>query len=530
VIPEPVLALVAVVTAGLILGKVKVAGIALDNAAVIFSGLVLGALGLVIPPVFQTLGLIFFVFSVGMQSGPGFLSAFGRGGWPLIGATTAMILASVATMEGLALVFHIDPRLALGLFTGGRSSNSALAVGVQSTSSNLPALGHSLAYPLAVLAILIFVRILPILFRADLAREEKEHREQWNRENPPLVTRTYRVDNPNAGGRTLGDLHIGKLTGVNVSRILHGTEILVPAADLVLHLGDLVRAVGTEQDLAGLELLLGPETNAPQFVEMPLDQKNEALWLTVTRKTLVNVPLNRLGLRETYGATVTRVQRHGIEISPQATTVLKYADRIMVVAGKSAMPELRSLTGDPGRTVDKDFLPLFLVLSLGLLVGSISVPLGDHLNLSLGVTGGVLVASLVLSAVGRTGPILWAVAESSNRFIRQFGLLLFLGAVGSNAGGQILGILTSHGLALVVTALTIAILPLLVTALVCRFGLKMNILTLLGLLSGSTTCSPALGVVSSLTSSNIANVAYATVYPFAMLFMMVCTQVLAAFL
>jgi len=256
VIPQPLLALFAVVTLGLALGKVKVGGIVLDNAAVIFVGLVLGAFGLVVPPLFQTLGLIFFVFSVGMQSGPGFLSSFGRGGTPLILATALMIVASAATMAGLAALFGIDPRLALGLFTGGRSSNSALAVGVQSTASGLPALGHSLAYPIAVLAILLFVRLLPLVLRADVAQEERDYLEQLKRENPPLVTKTYRVDNPNAVGRTLADLHIGRLTGVNLSRILHGTEILVPSADLVLDLGDLVKAVGTDRDLAGLALVL----------------------------------------------------------------------------------------------------------------------------------------------------------------------------------------------------------------------------------------------------------------------------------
>jgi len=525
---DPLWILCAVITLGLALGKVRIGGIALDNAAVIFVGLVFGHFGCLVPEIFQTLGLVLFVFSVGMQSGPGFLASFGRNGWTMILPTALMIVVSVVTMGGLSALFGIDLRLALGLLTGGRSSNSALAVGVQSTASNLPALGHSLAYPLGVLAILLFVRLLPLILRADVAKEEKAYLERLREEHPPLLTRTFLVDNPNVVGKTLEDLHIGRLTGVNLSRILHSGEILVPARHLVLERGDLVKAVGMEKDLANVALLLGPETRADHFVDIPFDLRNEAQWFVVTNKAVVNQALNRLGLLENQGATVTRLQRNGIEISPQGTTTLRYADRIMIVAGKTQMPALKALMGDASRGVDKDFLPIFLILSLGLVLGSLTLPLGQEFTFSLGMTGGVLLSSLVLSSLGKTGPMLWAVSESSNRFVRQLGLLLFLGAVGTNAGNQIVPLLTTHGLPLIVTALTIAILPLAIMAFVCRVFLKMNILSLMGLLSGATTCSPALGMAGAVTQTNIPQVAYATVYPFAMIFMMLCTQIIAA--
>lgn len=525
---EALLTLFAVVTLGLALGRVRIRGISLDNAAVIFVGLVVGQFGFVIPEIFQTLGLVFFVFSVGMQSGPGFLASFGKSGLRMIVPTALMIVLSAGVMLALVALGGIDLRLGIGLLTGGRSSNSALAVGVQSTASNLPALGHSLAYPIGVLSILLFVRLLPWLLRANVRQEEQELFARQRRENPPLVTRTYLVDNPNVVGKTLADLHIGRMTGVNLSRILHAGEIVVPTPELVFDRGDLVKAVGMEKDLVHLGVLLGPETRADHFVEIPQDQKNDAQWLMVTNKAVVNQPLNRLGLLETYGATVTRVQRNGIEISPQGTTVLRYADRIMVVVGKTQIDTVKSLVGDPKRTIDKDFFPMFLIILAGLLLGVVQIPLSPTFSFSLGVTGGVLIASLILSAIGKTGPILWAVSESSNRFIRHLGLLLFLGAVGTNAGSQIVHVLSSHGATLILTAVAIALVPLAAMALGCRFLLKMDILTLMGLLSGATTCSPALGVVSSLTSSAAPSVAYATVYPFAMIFMMVCAQIIAA--
>jgi len=527
---NPILILTAVITLGLALGKVHYRGISLDNAAVVFVGLGFGHVGLVVPPIFQTLGLALFVFSIGMQSGPAFLTSFTRGGWALVLPTAGMILVSVGVTLGVTALGGLDPRLALGLFTGGRSSNSALAVAVESSASALPALGHSLAYPLAILAILVFVRLLPVVFRADVAREEQAYQEDQAKRHPPLVTRTYRVDNPNAVGRPLGELSLGRLTGVNLSRVLHRGEIVVPTPSLVFDAGDLVKGVGTEADLAHLTLVLGPETQSDHFVELPQDQHNDAQWFVVTHRAVVHQPLSRLGLLETLGATVTRLQRHGVEMSPQGSTTLRYGDRIMVVASKGAMAAVKQRIGDTGRTVDQDLMPLFLTLTLGCIAGWTQVPVAPGVTFTLGLTGGVLLVSLLLSGLGKTGPILWAVSEPTNRFVRQLGLLLFLAAVGTQGGQVFLDVIADRGWTLVGAALGIALLPLVLLAVFGRFVLRLNIVTLMGLISGATTCSPALAAAATVTRTNLPQVAYTTVFPFAMIFMMVCTQGLALLL
>lgn len=526
---ESVLALFSVTSLGLALGKIRIKGFSLDNAAVIFVGLIFGHFGVVIPEIFQTIGLIFFVFSVGMQSGPGFLFSFSSNGLKMVLPTLFMILASVGIMLGLSALLGLDPELALGLLTGGRSSNSALAVGVQSVGSELPALGHSLAYPISVLAIVFFIRFLPLFLRANIAQEEKEYMKELSLKHPTLETRTYKVSNPNVFGKTLESLHLGRITGVNISRLWHEGETLVPKPGMILFEGDLVKAVGLEKDLASMSLLVGPEVHVDHFQEIPQDSKHDAQWLMVTNKTIVNRTLNSLSLVETYGATVTRLQRNGVEISPHGTSFLRYGDKIMVVARKTQSETLRALIGDARRTVDKDFFPLFLIIALGLLLGSITLDISPGFSFKLGMTGGVLIASLVLSALGKTGPMLWVVSEPSTRFIRQLGLLLFLGAVGTNAGSRILPVLLENGPSIILTTLAISLIPLILMAWFCRVFLKMNILTLMGLLSGATTCSPALGVAGSLSGSTVPNIAYATVFPFAMIFMMLCTQILAVF-
>lgn len=524
---QPLLILFLIIALGLVLGRVKVGGLTLDVSAVIFVALIFGAFGYKVDPVFQQIGLVLFVFSVGIQSGPGFAASFRTNALTMLGPVLLLVALSVGIMLGLTALFGLEPRLALGLLTGARSSNTALAVGVVSTGSNLPALGHSLAYPIGVLGALIFVRLLPRLFGANLAAEEELWRQRQIQAHPPLVTRTFAVANPNLAGQPLGTLQLSKLTGVNLSRILHDGTIQVPTADTVLHEGDLVKAVGTPADLETVKLILGPEASAAEFGEMPQDGVHDAQWMVVTNRKLVNKSLEECGLGETYRATVTRLKRNEVEMTPHPWSTLRYGDLVMVVADRHAMADVKTFLGGGKRTIEMDFLPLSLTLVLGLALGSITVPLGPTFTFSFGLTGGVLICSLVLSALGKTGPILWHLNDSSLKFVRQLGLLLFLAAVGTDAGGRLLSVLGTHGGAIIATALTISLVPLALVAVFCRFVLKMDILTLMGLLSGGTTCSPALAVATSVSTSNAATVAYSTVYPFAMIFMMVVAQVLA---
>ena len=520
-------ALFLIIALGLILGQVRIRGLSLDVSAVIFVALIFGALGVRVDPIFQTVGLVLFVLSVGIQSGPGFMASFRHNALQMIGPVLLLIGLSVAIMVGLSTLFGINPRLGLGLLTGARSSNSALAVGVSSTGSNLPALGHSLAYPLGVLGALFFVRLLPRMFGADLRAEERLYEDQQRRVNPPLVTKTFTVRNPNLVGRTLGSLQFSRFTGVNLSRIMHRGEIRIPTPGTVLDEGDLVKAVGPETDLENVKLFIGPETSAEEFVEIPHDQRNDAQWVLVTNRKLVNKSLQEVGLGENFDATVTRLKRHEVELTPHPWSTLRYGDLVMVVGAKGAMAEVKNFLGGGKPSIDMDFLPISLTVVLGLALGSFTIPLWSGFNFSFGVTGGVLITALVLSAIGKTGPVLWHVNDGSLRFVRQLGLLLFLAGVGTDAGGRFGEVFTSQGAAIVATAVAISVIPLLVVALLCRLALKMNMLTLMGLLAGGTTCSPALGVATTLSSSNVPTVAYSTVYPFALITMMVVAQLLA---
>ena len=523
-------ALFFIMALGLALGRVRIKGISLDIAAVIFVALFFGHFGIVVDDLFQEVGLILFVFSVGIQSGPGFVGTFRKNVMSILLPAVLIIASSAALTLLLARMFGFDPLLALGMFTGARSSNSALAVAVESTASYLPSLGHSIAYPLGVVSIIVFVRLIPALFKADLAQAEIDYREAMTKEYPALITKTYAVENPNIIGKTLESLHVSRLTGVNLSRVMHDGEIVVPSPKLVIHRNDLIKAVGLESDLENVKLFIGPEADAAEFVEMPEDAKHDAQWVLVTNRSIVNKTLAEIGLMENLNAAVTRLKRNGVELTPHPYSVLRYGDLMMVVCGKTAMPEVKNFVGDGRTSVEMDFIPITVSIVIGLLVGAVEFPFSSSFVFSLGTTGGVLITALLLSYIGKTGPVVWQISESSTRFIRQLGLLFFLTAVGTSAGSHLAATFTENGLPIILGSLLIAVLPLALTAAVCRYVLKLNILTILGLVSGGTTCSPALAVASSMSQSNVPSVAYATVYPFAMIFMMLCAQILAAFM
>lgn len=525
----PLIALFAIVAVGLALGRVRLAGFSLDISAVVFVALGFGALGVTVDPIFQTLGLVLFVYSVGIQAGPGFLPTLRSQGLKLWGPVLLLIILSVSTDILLARFFQLDPRLALGLLTGARSSNSALAVGVTSTGSSLPALGHSLAYPLGVLGALLFVRLLPRLFGAKIDAEERLWLAKQTSSFPPLETRTFEVVNPVVVGKPWSTI-VPVTSGVNLSRVLHQGAISIPTPQTVLDEGDMLKIVGTSEALERLESLLGKPVPAPAFPEVSEDRDHDARWITVTSRHAVNRTLAELSLGPNFRVTATRIRRREVELAPEANSTVRFGDLVMIVGRRGALGEVERFLGGLPRPIESDFFPLAMTLVVGLLLGSVQIPLGPDFVLSLGLTGGVLVSALALGSLGRTGPVVWTIQAPSQKFVRQLGLVMFLAAVGSDAGSRLGTVWAQHGLAITITALTISLVPLGLTALVCRFILRQDIATLMGLLSGATTCSPALAVVSSKTTTNAATLAYSAAYPFAMLVMMLTAQLLAWFM
>lgn len=512
-----------IVAAGIVLGNLRVRGFSLDVSAVIFAALVFGHFGFTVPADFQKLGLILFIYTVGLQAGPGFFESFRRYGRQLIVLTVAMVATAAVLTVVLARVLGIDSTLAVGLFAGALTSTPGLAAAIESTRSPLASIGYGVAYPFGVVGVILFVRLLPRFCRVDLRQSEADYLRETRADFPELTNRNFVVENANIVGKTIGELELGSMTGATISRVMHGGVAITPTKDTALQHGDVIKAVGTTAALEKVRLLVGPPTER----EIPLAQGHEVRWVLVTNKEVVGRSLGELNLWARYDTTVTRIRRSGIDITPTATSVLRFGDKLMVAGRQENMAQVTRILGnDTKRLSETDFLPIALGIVIGVVLGKLVLPVGG-LKLSLGMTGGVLVAGLLLSRLGKTGPVIWSLSGYANTLLRELGLLFFLASVGTEAGAHLAATLAESGVKLFAVGAVLTLAPMIVGALIGQYLLRLNFLTLLGVTTGAMTSTPGLVAITPLTESNAPAVGYATVYPAALVCMIVFSQIIA---
>lgn len=518
-------ALFLIVALGFILGRIKIFGLSLDVSAVIFVALIFGHYGILIPKDFQYLGLVLFIFTIGIQAGPGFFESFKKEGRQLVLFASILIVAASLITVLIITVFNVDTNIAVGLFTGALTSTPGLAAAIDYTGSPLASIGYGVGYPFGVIGVILFIRFLPKILRSSVVDAENDHRSKLSEEYPEVLRRNFVVENENVIGKSIGKLRIRFMTKAVVSRVLHDGVAVTPSPDTILQKGDIIKAVGTEEALSNVELLIGPKTD----VEIPLDPKYDVRSVLVTNKEVVNKTVGQLNLLNTYNATITRIRRAGINISPSPSSKLMFGDKLMIASNKADMEIVARIFGnDQKRLSDTDILPIALGIILGVFVGKISIELGNF-SFSAGLTGGVLIVALVLSRIGKTGPLIWTMTGSANQLVRQFGLLLFLASVGTGAGANIVETFEQYGIELFLYGGAITLLPMVLAGLAGKWFFKMNILSLMGAISGSMTSTPGLAAADSMTDSNAHSIAYATVYPLAMVLLIVSVQIITMF-
>ncbi len=519
-------ALFLIVALGFILGRIKIFGLSLDVSAVIFVALVFGHFGVVIPIDFQYLGLVLFIFTIGIQAGPGFFESFKKEGRQLATFATFLILVAAMITVGIVYVFNIDKNIAVGLFTGALTSTPGLAAAIDHTGSPLASIGYGVGYPFGVIAVILFIRFLPRILGLPLKDSEEEYHSKMKEEFPEILRRNFVVENENVVGKSIGELRIRYMTKAVVSRVVHEGTAVTPKPETVLHLGDLIKAVGTDEALKRVELLIG----SPTEEEIPLDPNYDVRSVLVTNKEVVNKTIGQINLLHTYNATITRIRRSGINISPTPNSKLQFGDKLIIASSKANMEMVANIFGnDQKRLSDTDILPVALGIILGVLVGKINIAMGNF-SFSPGLTGGVLIVALVLSRVGKTGPVLWTMSGAANQLLRQLGLIFFLAAVGTGAGAEIVETFEKYGYQLFLFGGVITLVPMILAALAGKWFFKMNLLSMLGAISGSMTSTPGLAAADTMTETNAHSIAYATVYPVAMVLLIVVVQLISLFL
>lgn len=518
---------------GLLLGRVQIRGVGLGIGGVLFAGIALGDLagrgGLHLNAemmeFLREFGLILFVFTIGIQVGPGFFASLRKSGLQLNLAAAAIVVLGVLVTLAEHLLFGIEVPVLVGLMSGAVTNTPGLGAAVQALADRgagaadvgAPPLGYAVAYPFGIVGILLSMLLLRVLARIDIAAEAAayDHRRRQGGGTLPVLDVVLR--NANFDGLPLSEVPGLFNAGIAPSRMRAGGELIVPRPDTVIHCGDTLHLVGPEARLHAMQLVLG------ERAAEPLSTRGSRLtWarMVVTDKHVSGHRLRSLGLVEKYGVTVSRIMRAGTEIPAQADSTLEFGDIVTVVGPKEAVGQVRGVLGDESRRLDEvDFPGVFIGVALGILLGAVPIALpGLPAPLKLGLAGGPLVAAIVLGRLGSWGPFTWVMPPVANHALREFGIILFLAVVGLKAGGRFLDtLLNGDGLIWMVYAAAITLVPLLVVGFAARFLFKVNYLTLSGVLAGSMTDPPALAFANAQDpDSPAASTAYATVYPLVM--------------
>jgi putative transport protein len=519
-----------VIGLGTALGNVRVKGISFDTSAVIFVAIFFGYLynlygvNFNIPPIIQSVGLVLFIYTIGMQAGPSFFSSFKEQGTTLLVLAGTTVLTGGITAVAIAYIYDVDMNIMSGLLTGALTSTPGLAASIEASNSPLASIGYGIAYPFGVLGVILFVKLGPALFRVNMKNEEDKFAEISRSSTPPVINKNLIISNENVNGKTLEELKIRFMTKANISRIMKPNQLPIsPTSSTVLETGDIIKAVGTVNALNRIELLLGKVTD----IEIPSSGLYDIKWYVVSNNTVVNKTIQELNLLENYSATITRIRRASIDLAPHPTTRIKYGDKILISSSKGNVPAVTQLFGDSLKLIGQtSFLPVAFGIAIGVLVGAIAIPLGS-INLKLGLTGGVLLASIFLSWKGKFAGVIWNLSSPANKILRQFGLLMFLTPVGLSAGESLVPAIEEHGAVLFLYGAVITLIPMIVTVLVGRFFLKINFLSILGALTGGMTSTPGLSAADSMTESEAPQIAYAAVYPFSLVLIIVIAEIMA---
>lgn len=524
---SPIFALFIIIALGFILGRVSFRGITLDVSAVIFVALLFGHFGVVIPPELGTFGMVLFIFAIGIQAGPGFFATFRSRGKSLSIIAAILVVGAATVALASKYIFGFTHAEAAGLLTGSLTSTPGLAT-AKEVAGDLAAVSYSIAYPFGVIGVILFVKLLPGFLKIDIENESRKLVAQSRDGAPVIEASTFEVTNPIVAGRTLAELGLRASTGAIISRISRGQQHLIPTGNDTLELGDQLKAVGPEESLCKLEKMVGHRIEG----ELPFGEDIELQTALVTTKALVGRSLRSLNLQQTFGCTVTRVRRASIDIAPAPSLSLRFGDKLSIVGHREDLEQVLKLMGNQKQKLsDTDFFPIALGIVLGVLVGNITLAFGASFSFSLGLSGGVLLTALLLSAAGKTGPVIWTMSSPSNQLLRQLGLLLFLASVGTSAGEGIVETFRQSGFTLFFAGVLITVLPMILATWVAVKFFKINILELLGVLTGGMTSTPGLAAADSMGSGAAASqisLAYATVYPVAMVLLIILTQIVAS--
>lgn len=536
-----ILLFASVIAAGLWLGKFKIKGVTIGATWILFLAIVLGHFGYMpdakVLSFMKDFGLILFVYSIGLQVGPGFFSSFRSDGVRMNIASAMLVLLSAITAFVIHLVTGEDLSVMVGVMSGavtntpglGAAQQTLIDGGGDAASSSMLASAYAVAYPIGVIGVLFLIILYRSVFKVNVDREVKVIEAQ-NAGNENTARRMHcMVTNPGIFGKSIKEVVTGDFKEeMVISRLMrNGTEIL-PDASTIFEEGDLVLIVTSQKFVDRIRIVFGKEV--PMHHE---DWKN-GKEVPVVRKLGITDPkvngktLSELLFRTKYGVVVTRVVRSGVELVAINGLRLQLGDFIQVVGPENGIAKVAKVVGNKASNLDKpNPIPIFVGIALGIVLGCIPIAIpGIPQPIKLGLAGGPLIVAILMSAFGTRLGVTTYTTNSANLMVREIGISFFLAAVGFGAGETFVSSLMGGGWWWILYGALITIIPVILCMLICRYAFKFNFFQVCGIISGGSTNPPVLAFAQGAYGSAYTSVNYATVYPLAMFLRVLVAQVM----
>ena len=524
-----------VIAAGIYIGKLRIFGVSLGVTFVLFVGILMGHFGYIVDSdvlkFVREFGLILFIFSIGLQVGPGFFSSFKKGGMRLNFLAVLVIALNVAIVLAIYFFGNIHDISALvGVMSGAVTNTPGLAAAQQAVSqmaggpeqANIMASGYAAAYPLGVVGIILSMFIVKWIFRVKIDDEIKQIETEQEDSHLKTFMMTVMVENKLVDGKTMRELHDIVNTNFVVSRLMpaDGT-IVIPKSTTTIHTGDKLKVVCSAQDADRFRAVIGPEVDMDwESAPTPVYSRR----IVITKSEYNGVALGSLRLHNGYQVNCTRVNRAGVDLLAAPNLRLQMGDRITVVGNLEDIDRLADRLGNSMKRLNQpNLITIFVGIMLGIILGSVNIGFG----MKLGLAGGPLVVAILLSRFGYKAKLVTYTSTSASMMMRELGICLFLASVGIAAGKDFAAsVFNETGMWWVIWGFVITLVPLIIVGCIARGHDRINLLTIMGLVSGSNTDPPALAYANNSTGNDQPAVAYSTVYPLTMFLRVVAAQVL----
>ncbi len=542
-VAHSVLLVAATIAIGLALSRIKVGGISLGVTWILFVGIVASHFGLVLDNTtshfVKEFGLILFIYSIGLQVGPSFFSSFRTGGVTLNLLATGLVFLGALTAYIIHVVTGEDLCAMIGVLYGAVTNTPGLGAAQQTfsdmhngASNSIFAQGYAVAYPLGVVGIILSIVLIRYLFRINMEKEQEIYMQNNRRESEELQAVTLEVTNEAVVGKTMDDVQ--RLSGRNIvaTRLQHSDteDIVLIKSETRFRKGDKLFLVAKPADVEAYTMIFGRKLDKIDQQAWDQDKHNELVSerIVVTNSKLQGKRLGDLNLRASFHVTITRVKRAGIDLIATPSLILQLGDRVVVVGAKENVHRVEGLLGNSVQRLDHPQLfSIFLGITLGVLLGSLPIFFpGMPVPVKLGLAGGPLIVSILLSCYGPKFHIITYTTASAKLLMRDIGISLFMAAVGLGAGVGFADTVMNGGYWWVLYGFIITFLPCIIIGVLARLVFKRSYFTIAGMISGATTDPPALAYSNSICGNDQASVAYSTVYPLTMFLRVLVAQVM----